>query len=78
MDDELMVRVAELAADVFGEDVVDVGPGTTPDDIEGWDSLAQLNLIVALEDEFGVRISPDDIEAMTSIAAVADVVRRHV
>jgi acyl carrier protein len=78
MSVDLVDRVAEIAADVFGEDAGAVGADTTPDDLESWDSLAQLNLVVALEDEFGIELLPKDIDAMVSIEAIAALVRSRI
>jgi len=74
MDDETIDRVREIAADLFGVGVDDIAADTTPADIEAWDSLAQLNLMVALEDEFSIRLTPDDIEQMGSVSAIASLV----
>ena len=39
-------------------------------DIETWDSLANFNLLLALEDHLGVRFSVDEISTLTSIKAL--------
>jgi acyl carrier protein len=41
-------------------------------EIEQWDSLGHLVLVLQLEQEFGVQLSPEDIESMTSVRAIAD------
>ncbi len=47
----------EVFRDVFGDDDLVLTRETTADDIEGWDSLAHMNLIIAVEAAFGVRFS---------------------
>ena len=42
------------------------------DNLEGWDSLRQLNLIVALEEEFNCEISENNITELTSIEKILD------
>lgn len=76
--DDLVARVAGIAADVLGEDQQAVRAETTPNDLESWDSFAQLNLVMALEDEFGVQFSPDDLDAMSSISAIAALVESRI
>jgi acyl carrier protein len=78
MNDNLVARVAGIAADVFGEEPDSVQPNTTPTDLDSWDSFAQLNLVMALEDEFGIQFAPDDLEAMSSIAAIAALVESRI
>ncbi|RKL61636.1 acyl carrier protein [Thermoanaerobacteraceae bacterium SP2] len=36
----------------------------TPSNIDKWDSFAHLNLVIAIEEEYGVELSPDDIQEM--------------
>jgi acyl carrier protein len=67
-------RVIEIAADVLGEAPGSIGNDTTPADIEAWDSLAQLNLVVALEDEFAIQLAPEDMDLMVSVGAIAALV----
>lgn len=40
--------------------------------IKTWDSLTQINLIVALEDAFDIEFSPEEIANMNSIKAIVD------
>lgn len=48
-------------------------PSTTHEDIPGqWDSMGQVNLIMALEETFGVYIEPEDFERLKSVPAILD------
>lgn len=48
------------------------------DNLEGWDSLRQLNLIVALEEEFNCEISENNITELTSIEKILDYLDKNV
>ncbi len=50
----------ELIAKVFGVPLTDVVPSTSPETIEEWDSLAHMNLILELEETYGITLSSDD------------------
>lgn len=67
-------QVCELAADIFGVDPTDLGPETSSETLESWDSMQHLNLVLALELEFGVALEPEEIEAMTNIAAIVEII----
>jgi acyl carrier protein len=41
-----------------------------------WDSLAALNLALVVEQEFGLRVSPDDMDEMVSFELIAELLRR--
>jgi acyl carrier protein len=42
-----------------------------------WDSVAHLQLVVAIEDQFGIRLSPADITELNSYPAAVTILRRH-
>lgn len=48
---------------------------TSMDDTLAWDSLAHMDLIVTLEEHYGVQLEPDDMVAMRSVGAIAGVLR---
>ena len=51
-----------------------IGPGTSTDTVEGWDSLKHMRLIIALEEAFGVTIPDEEVATMTSYEIVKLVV----
>ncbi len=67
-------RVRSIVADVLQIPLQEVGPESSPDTIEGWDSLQHLNLVLALEQDFGVQFSPEEIEQLLSVQLTADLV----
>jgi len=60
-------RVAAIAAAVFCVPESSLGPRSSPDNIESWDSLHHLSLVLALEQEFNVQFSPEEIEQLLSM-----------
>ncbi len=67
-------RVKITFADVLGIDVGEIQPGTTPDDVPAWDSVAHLNLILSLESEFAVEMLPEEIERALSVETVVNII----
>ena len=43
---------------------------TSPDNVQNWDSLQHLNLIIALEQEFGISIAPDEGTELLSVGII--------
>ena len=70
----LLERVRVLVAEVLQVPLEQVGPDSSPDTIETWDSLQHLNLVLALEQEFGVQFTPEEMEELLSVQLVADLV----
>ena len=65
-------------AEVF-EDIMDIDPKTvteeaTGNDIEEWDSLSHVRLMIALERKFGLRFSNAEIESIGRVRDIADLV----
>jgi acyl carrier protein len=57
-------------ADVFQVDLESVRPESSPDTIGSWGSLQHLNLVLALEQEFGVEFTPEEIEQLLSVELI--------
>jgi acyl carrier protein len=64
-------RLQRLVADVFGLDPRAVTEGTSVDTVDRWDSLQHLNLVIALESEFGVTFTPEEIPELVSVEIIA-------
>jgi len=69
-------EVRQIASDIFGVPAELITMESSPQTIENWDSMQHLNLVVALEERFGVQFDPEDIEQMTSVGAVAALVEK--
>lgn len=65
-------RVRQIVSDVFAVPLGQVTPESTPDTIETWDSMAHLNLVLSLEQSFGITFNPDEIAELTSVRAIID------
>ena len=69
-------RVQSVASDIFGIPVDRITPESSPETIGNWDSMQHLNLVLAIEEKFGVQLDPEDIEQMKNIGAVAALVEK--
>ncbi len=67
----MLDRVRGIVADVFGLPMEQVRADSSPDNIETWDSLQHLNLVLALEQEFGIQFAPEEIEQLLSVELIA-------
>jgi len=67
-------KVLAVAADVFEVQESTLTAASSPDTIDSWDSLHHLSFVVALEQEFGIQFSPEEIEQLLSIELAAALV----
>jgi acyl carrier protein len=63
-----------IAGDLFGQAPESLAPESSPESIESWDSVQHLNLVLAIEEHFGVEIEPEEFEKMNSLAAISTLV----
>jgi acyl carrier protein len=64
--EEIVKTIEDCMKDVFEVDEVSIGDETTADDIEEWDSLSHVRLLVALERAFNIRFTNAEIDALQS------------
>lgn len=68
MIDEAMLK--QVMANVLEVPVETIGPDASTDTIPTWDSLKHMNLVLALEQSFGVEIPDEDAAEITSYALI--------
>ena len=69
-------QIKQVMADILDLDAGLIDESTTQDNTPTWDSLAQINLLVALEQEFGLVFDAAEAESMLSFQDILDTVDR--
>ncbi len=67
-------KLNEVFQDVFDDDGITVGEGTTSADIEDWDSLEHINLLVAVEKCFSIKFNMGEVSTMKNVGAMVDII----
>lgn len=75
--EEVYKKLNEVFRDVFDDVGITVNDGTTASDIEDWDSLEHINLVVAIEHKFGIKFSMGDVNGMRNVGEMADAIMRR-
>lgn len=63
-------RVKTIVSQIMGVPLSTLNDESSPDVIEAWDSLKHMNLVLALEEAFGVRFTDEQILSMSSVRAI--------
>lgn len=58
----------DLVADTLEIDPEEVTPETSTDSVETWDSFRHLQLVLAVEGEYGVQLDPQQVPELTTVA----------
>lgn len=66
-------RLQAVFREFFNDDLLELKDGMTFSDIAAWDSMAHVNLINALEAEFGVNFNVRELMKMTNVGAIRQV-----
>lgn len=68
--DERNSTLLRTVASVLGISEAKINDDTSPDSVESWDSVAHLNLVMALEEVFGTSFTPEETMDMTSVKLI--------
>jgi acyl carrier protein len=69
-------RIKNIMASVFDVNVSRICSDTSADALEQWDSLSHMCLVVALEEEFVVKFSSDEIVEMLSFSSIKEMLQK--
>ncbi len=72
--EEVLERLNEIFRDVFDDDGIEVCDSTTSADIEGWDSLEHINLVLAVEQEFDFKFEMGQVVSMKDVGEMVDII----
>ena len=72
--EEIFGKLNEVFRDVFEDDDITVGEDTTSADIEDWDSLEHINLVNAVEQEFGIKFNMGQIVSMKNVGEMVTII----
>lgn len=72
--EEVFEKLNEVFRDVFDDESIVVTETTTAEDIEEWDSLEHINLIAAVEQEFGIKFNMGQVVSMKNVGEMADII----
>jgi acyl carrier protein len=64
-------RLRQIAADIFQLSPEQITPLSSPENIQTWNSVRFLSLILAVEEEFGLMFEPQDLERITTLGEFA-------
>jgi len=70
-------RIESVVRSVFTEHLGDIAPSSSSNDIIGWDSLGHINFVIALEQEFGVRLRPAKVARLKCLDEIAKHLDNH-
>lgn len=76
--EEIYSKLTDVFRDVFDNAEIVLSDTTTADDIDGWDSLENVILVVAIEKMFGIRLTMPELNGLENVGQMVDVIEKKV
>lgn len=73
--EDIHSKLQTIFRDVFDDDTLVIARATHAGNIPDWDSLAQINLVVAIEKDFGIKVSLEDMATLSNVGDMMDLIR---
>jgi acyl carrier protein len=78
MNPAIFEKVRGIAADILEVKSGALSAESSPETVESWDSVHHLNLVLALEESFGLQFSPEEMDEMKTIGRIAAIVESNI
>lgn len=78
-ENEVWQRLTSVFRDVFEDDEITLSPETTAEDIEDWDSLTNIQLLIAIEKAFpGLEFSTGEVANLQNVGDLVSAITKRV
>ena len=69
---QILIKLQNIFRVIFDDEKIKLNSNTTAEDIEEWDSLNQIRIILACEKEFSVKLNPREINDFVNIGEMVE------
>jgi acyl carrier protein len=76
--EEVYEKLTGIFRDVFNDDALLISDRTTAADIEDWDSLEQINLVVAVEKKFDIKFHIEEVSMFRNVGEMVDIIMKRI
>ena len=70
-------KLNEIFQDIFDDDELEVTAETTAADIEDWDSLVHVNLVISVEKSFGIKFKMEEFITMKNVGNMVNLISAY-
>ncbi len=78
MPDQVLKEVRDIFASVFQDGDIMISINTTSQDIEDWDSLNNMHLIIAIEKKYNIRFAFGEIALLADVGSLIDLIEQKI
>ncbi len=73
--DAIYAKLTEIFHDVFDDDSIQVTPELTADDVDEWDSLTHIRLVLGVEKKFGLKFSAAEVGRLKNVGEFVSLIQ---
>ena len=74
--EDIFEAVTEIFRDVFDDDELVIGDETNSSDIEDWDSLEHIELVINMEKHFNLKFNIKEVNKLQNVGEMVDLIQR--
>jgi acyl carrier protein len=74
-DEEIYAGLTDVFHEVFGNDAISLTPETTAEQVEGWDSIKMVTIILGVEQKFSIRLRSRDVDNLKKVGDLASLIK---
>lgn len=76
--EDIFKELTTIFRDNFDDEDIVLSDDTSSADIDDWDSMEQVNLVVSIQEQFGIKFSIEEVNAMKNVGEMADFILQKV
>lgn len=73
-ESDIYVNLTEIFKDVFYPDDISLSPQLTAKDVNGWDSFKHVEIIMAVEERFNIKLSSKELDQLSSVGNLVELI----
>lgn len=74
--EQILEKIRGILSDVLGEDDLALTEKTVADEVENWDSVNHVKLLIGLEADLGIQFEAEEVSAAENVGQLIDVIQR--
>jgi len=71
---EVYAKITAILREVFDRDDIEATPTLAADQVEGWDSFKQVEILIAVQEEFSVKFSSRELDSLKNVGDLVNIV----
>jgi acyl carrier protein len=76
--EEIIEKIIPVFRTVFEDENLEIDEKSNSDNVNGWDSLNHIYLVVAIEEQFNIKFLAEDIQKWDNVGDMAEYISNHV